>query len=76
MKWCLPSFEYRENWQNPHLDKRYALERDKFQPVMDEYYALRGWDVETGWPTREHLTQVGLADVFEPMIEGADRGKA
>ena len=71
----LPSFEYRENWQNPHLDKRYALERDKFQPVMDEYYALRGWDVETGWPTREHLTQVGLADVFEPMIEGAAGAK-
>jgi aldehyde:ferredoxin oxidoreductase len=71
----LPSFEYRENWQNPHLDKRYALDREQFKPVMDEYYALRGWDVETGWPTQEHLQRVGLADVYEPMIEGAAKAK-
>jgi len=69
----LPSFEYRENWQNPHLPERYALERDKFVPVMDDYYALRGWDVQTGWPTPEHLERVGLADVYQPMVEGAAR---
>jgi aldehyde:ferredoxin oxidoreductase len=67
----LPSFEYRENWQNPHLPERYALERDKFVPVMDDYYAVRGWDVRTGWPTREHLERVGLEDVYEPMVAGA-----
>lgn len=72
----LPSFEYRENWQNPHLDKRYALDREQFKPVMDEYYALRGWDVQTGWPTREHLERVGLKGVYEPMVEGAAKAKA
>ena len=71
----LPSFEYLENWQNPHLDKRYALDREKFKPVMDEYYALRGWDVETGWPTREHLEDVGLPGVHEAMVDGASRAK-
>ncbi len=71
----LPSFEYRENWQNPHLETRYGLERNKFVPVMDEYYALRGWDVATGWPTREHLTRVGLQDVYEPMVAGAAKAK-
>ena len=48
MKWSCPPSN-TANRQNPYLDKRYALERDEFQPVMDEYYALRGWDVETGW---------------------------
>ena len=72
----LPSFEYRENWQNPHLDKRYGLDREQFQPVMDEYYALRGWDVTTGWPTRDHLVKVGLLDVYDPMVAGAERAKA
>jgi aldehyde:ferredoxin oxidoreductase len=67
----LPSFEYRENWQNPHLDHRYALDREQFRPVMDEYYALRGWDVQTGWPTQAHLERVGLPEVYEPMVTGA-----
>ena len=72
----LPSFEYRENWQNPHLGTRYALDREQFLPVMDEYYRLRGWDVETGWPTRDHLVGVGLPEVYEPMVSGAERAGA
>ena len=71
----LPSFEYLENWQNPLLEERYALDRERFKPVMDEYYALRGWDVESGWPTQEHLAEVGLEDVYEPMIEGAAKAR-
>ena len=71
----LPSFEYLENWQNPMLDRRFGLDRDQFKPVMDEYYALRGWDVRTGWPTAEHLVQVGLPDVHEPMVAGAERAR-
>ena len=71
----LPSFEYLENWQNPMLDRRYALDRAMFEPVMDEYYALRGWDVESGWPTAEHLERVGLDDVHEPMVRGAGRAR-
>lgn len=40
---------------------------------MDEFYALHGWDIEGGWPTRERLRELGLEDVYEPMIEGAMR---
>jgi aldehyde:ferredoxin oxidoreductase len=67
----LPSFEYLENWQNPMLDRRYGLDREQFKPVMDDYYRFRGWDVDSGWPTREHLDEVGLTEVYEPMVEGA-----
>ena len=71
----LPAYEYLENWQNPMLDKRYALDPVQFKPVMDEYYALRGWGVESGWPTAEHLNDVGLAEVHEPMVAGAQAAR-
>ncbi len=28
--------------------------------MLDEYYALRGWDPQTGWPTRETLERLDL----------------
>ena len=58
----LPSFEYLENWTNPLLGQRYALDREQFTPVMDEYYALQGWDPRTGWPTAEHMAELGMGD--------------
>jgi hypothetical protein len=42
---------------------------------MDEYYGYLGWDVETGWPTAERLAELGMPEVYEPMIEGARRAK-
>jgi aldehyde:ferredoxin oxidoreductase len=32
-------------------------------PMLDEYYDLRGWDRVTGWPTAQKLRELGLADV-------------
>ena len=72
----LPSFEYLENWPSPALGERQALDRERFRPVMDEYYRLLGWDPETGWPTRERLELLGLANVYEEMIAGARQAKA
>ena len=71
----LPSFEYLENWTNPLLGERYALDRVQFEPVMDEYYQHQGWDVETGWPTKERLAELGMPDAYEPMVRGARRAK-
>ena len=71
----LPAFEYPENWVNPLLGERYALDREQFMPVMDDYYRLQGWDVELGWPTPERLAQLGLEGVHGPMVEGARRAK-
>ncbi len=36
------------------------LDRGGFMKVMDEYYRLRGWDVETGRPTTGKLGELGL----------------
>jgi aldehyde:ferredoxin oxidoreductase len=36
------------------------LEREKFDQMLDEYYALHGWDKE-GIPTKEALEKLGLS---------------
>lgn len=32
----------------------------ELEPMLDEYYRARGWDVETGLPTAEKLDELGL----------------
>ena len=32
----------------------------ELEPMLDEYYRARGWDVATGWPTKEKLRELGL----------------
>jgi aldehyde:ferredoxin oxidoreductase len=34
----------------------------ELEPMLDEYYSARGWDVETGLPTRAKLAELGLSD--------------
>ena len=34
------------------------------EPMLDEYYRLRGWDLETGWPTGEKLRELGLEEAI------------
>jgi aldehyde:ferredoxin oxidoreductase len=37
----------------------------EFRAMLDDYYALRGWDVETGHPSRETLRALDLDEVAE-----------
>lgn len=39
-----------------------VLDRKKFEQMKDEYYDLRGWDKQTGIPTKEKLQDLGLTD--------------
>jgi aldehyde:ferredoxin oxidoreductase len=71
----LPYFEREESYQNPLLERRHGLDRDLFRPVMDAFYQLKGWDVGTGWPTQAKLRELDLAEVHEPMVEGATRAR-
>jgi len=45
----IPYFEYLEWWENPFIGEKKKLERDKFFPMLERYYRLRGWD-ESGRP--------------------------
>lgn len=38
--------------------------------MLQDYYHYRGWDWETGWPTREKLAELGLQDVAERLYPG------
>lgn len=43
------------------------LDRKKFEKMKSEYYELRGWDVETGVPTRAKLEELGLKDIADDL---------
>jgi len=40
-----------------------TVDRDKFEGMKTEYYGLRGWDAETGLPTKARLAELHLNDV-------------
>jgi aldehyde:ferredoxin oxidoreductase len=40
-----------------------VLERKDFEKMKDEFYALRGWDVATGIPTKAKLKELALEDI-------------
>ena len=70
----LPYFERVDAIQSPFLSQRYGLDREQFRPVVDEFYALHGWD-DRGWPTEERLADLGMADDYAPMVEGAAKAE-
>jgi len=43
------------------------IDKSKFEALKDRYYELRGWDVNTGWPTRAKLEELGLKDVADEL---------
>jgi aldehyde:ferredoxin oxidoreductase len=44
-----------------------VLTRDQFEKLKDEYYSLRGWDLQTGYPTRAKLAEMGLGYVADQL---------
>jgi aldehyde:ferredoxin oxidoreductase len=50
------------------VSKRGAvLDRDRFEELKDEYYALRGWDVGSGLQTRASLEDLGLGEMADDL---------
>lgn len=47
--------------------KTAAVDREKFEKMMDEYYDLRGWDVQTGLLKKDNLEKLGLSEVIETL---------
>ncbi len=37
------------------------------QPMLDEYYGFRGWDKESGLPTKKKLLELGLDDIADEL---------
>jgi aldehyde:ferredoxin oxidoreductase len=49
------------------MHKGAILDRDKFERMKDEFYALRGYDVTTGIPARKKLEELGLDTVADDL---------
>ncbi len=47
--------------------KGMVLELETLEKLKDDYYTLRGWDLETGTPTEEKLKEFGLDAVAEDL---------
>jgi len=43
------------------------IDKAQFEALKDRYYTLRGWDVNTGWPTRTKLEELGLKNVADEL---------
>jgi aldehyde:ferredoxin oxidoreductase len=46
-----------------------VLDRDSFERLKDEYYALRGWDATTGLQKGERLRELNLGDIARSLQE-------
>jgi aldehyde:ferredoxin oxidoreductase len=40
---------------------------DELNRMLDEYYEFRGWDKETGVPTKSRLKKLGLDSIADEM---------
>jgi len=64
----IPYFEQEEWWPNPLFDGQHlGADIGAFRALLDEFYHLRRWSVETGRPNYMVLKQLGLEDVAEVL---------
>jgi aldehyde:ferredoxin oxidoreductase len=56
-----------EDLTQPAFTDQIVLDLEKFAPMLDRYYELRGWNPANGYPTREKLEALGLADVADAL---------
>jgi aldehyde:ferredoxin oxidoreductase len=53
-------------WEKPQQVPPVA-NKEKFEAMRDEFYRLRGWDPDTGFPTSSRLRSLDLMDVAEEI---------
>jgi len=47
--------------------KGQLISKEDLKVMLDEYYAVRGWDLDTGIPSREKLVELGLDYVADQL---------
>ena len=66
--WRATETPYPDATGTPALLKDYwgkAVTRDRLERMLDDYYDERGWDLESGIPTKERLIELGLEEFAE-----------
>lgn len=59
----IPYLSHPEGVASPYLGHKVDLDPVRFRALLDECYALRGWDRATGQPSAETLERLGLSDL-------------
>lgn len=49
--------------------KGQTLDRDLFEKMREEFYQLRGWDPETGYPRPEKFQELGLSELLDNRMQ-------
>jgi len=62
-----------DGFMYPGKDDGVMLDRAKFLTLLDKYYELSGWDVQSGAPMRAKLEELDLGDVAD-ALEGQAGG--
>jgi len=57
-----------ERFVDVPLDGKYRIDLDKWNKMLDRYYALHGWD-SRGLPTKKTLNKLGLSNIAEKLGE-------
>lgn len=61
-------WEKRHGEPHPlYTEEQIPLTEEKYNRILDEWYTMRGCDLETGIPTRKELENCGLDDVAEDL---------
>ena len=63
---ALPERLMVEPLQSGH-SKGHFISKDDLKQMLDEYYTVRGWDLDTGIPTREKLMELNLGYVADQL---------
>ncbi len=53
----------------------WTFDKEKFEKMMDRYYEIHGWDIETSYPTRETLQKYGLNYIADELERIGKLGK-
>ncbi len=59
----MPYLAHPERSTSPYLGHPVELDAGRFRGLLDECYALRGWDRATGLPSAAALERLGLTDL-------------
>ena len=49
--------------------KGQLISKEDLNQMLDEYYMGRGWDINTGIPTRAKLVELGLQYVADELVD-------
>lgn len=62
-----PAWRFMNEPINSGPYKGCVVKKEEFDGMLNDYYTLHGWSLETSWPTEATLRGVGLTDVADQL---------